>query len=248
MKLAGKHALVTGGARGIGFAIARALIAEGAAVTLAGRHPASLQVAAEKIGAAYAVMDVCDPASVALACANILPVDMLINNAGQAHSAPFLKTDAALWREMMAVNLDGVFYCSQAFLPAMLNQGWGRIVNVASSAGLRGYAYVAAYCAAKHGVVGLTRALAQEVANKGVTVNAVCPGYTETEIITQSIANIVAKTGKTEDQARAKLAADNPQQRLIQPEEVANVVAWLCAPESQAIHGQAIAVAGGEHL
>jgi len=173
-------------------------------------------------------------------------IDMLINNAGQAASAPFLQTDAALWQQMLDVNLSGSFHCIGQVLPAMLEAGWGRIVNIASTAGLKGYSYVAAYCAAKHGVIGLTRALALELATKGVTVNAVCPGYTETGIVETAIANIVAKTGRSPEQAKAALAAANPQQRLVQPDEVAQAVAWLCAPASSAMTGQAIAVAGGE--
>jgi len=157
-----------------------------------------------------------------------------------------MKTDAAHWQQMLAVNLTGTFHCTQAALPAMLEAQWGRIVNVASTAGLVGYRYVSAYVAAKHGVIGLTRALALEVAAKGVTVNAVCPGYTETDIVREAIANIVAKTGRSEDEARAELAAGNPQKRLVQAEEVANAVLWLCLPESAAMNGQAIAVAGGE--
>jgi NAD(P)-dependent dehydrogenase (short-subunit alcohol dehydrogenase family) len=144
------------------------------------------------------------------------------------------------------VNLNGTFHCTQLALPAMLQAGWGRIVNVASTAGLTGYAYVTAYCAAKHGVVGLTRALALEVASKGVTVNAVCPGYTETDIVHDAVANIVSKTGRSAEQARAELAARNPQQRLVQPDEVADAVVWLCLPGSSAMNGQALAVAGGE--
>jgi NAD(P)-dependent dehydrogenase (short-subunit alcohol dehydrogenase family) len=147
---------------------------------------------------------------------------------------------------MLDVNLSGTFHCTQAALPGMLEAQWGRIVNVASTAGLVGYRYVAAYVAAKHGVVGLTRALALEVATKGVTVNAVCPGYTETEIVREAVANIMAKTGRSEEQARAELAAGNPQKRLVQPEEVADAVAWLCQPNAAAMNGQAIAVAGGE--
>jgi NAD(P)-dependent dehydrogenase (short-subunit alcohol dehydrogenase family) len=173
-------------------------------------------------------------------------IAILVNNAGQAASAPFLKTDPALWRRMMAVNLDGTFHCTQASLAGMLATGWGRIINVASTAGLTGYGYVTAYCAAKHGVVGLTRALAVEVATKGVTVNAVCPGFTDTDIVKEAVANIVAKTARTAQQARAELASRNPQKRLVRPEEVANTVAWLCLPGSEAITGQAIAVAGGE--
>jgi NAD(P)-dependent dehydrogenase (short-subunit alcohol dehydrogenase family) len=173
-------------------------------------------------------------------------VDILVNNAGQAASAPFGRTDAALWQRMLDVNLTGAYHCIQATLPGMLDLGWGRIVNVASTAGLTGYRYVAAYCAAKHGLVGLTRALALEVAAQGVTVNAVCPGYTETDIVLAAVANIVRKTGRSEDQARAALAAANPQGRLVQPDEVAHAVAWLCMPGASAMNGQAVAVAGGE--
>jgi NAD(P)-dependent dehydrogenase (short-subunit alcohol dehydrogenase family) len=173
-------------------------------------------------------------------------VDILVNNAGQAASAPFGRTDDALWQRMLDVNLTGAYHCIQAALPGMVDAGWGRIVNVASTAGLTGYRYVAAYCAAKHGLVGLTRALALEVAGRGVTVNAVCPGYTETDIVADAVANIVRTTGRSEEQARAGLAAANPQGRLVRPGEVAHAVAWLCMPGAAAMNGQAIAVAGGE--
>jgi NAD(P)-dependent dehydrogenase (short-subunit alcohol dehydrogenase family) len=254
MALEGKHALVTGGARGIGAACARALLLHGARVTIAGRDAQALAHAVEEMSAlgeiAAQIIDVCDEASVQAGCAAAVArsgrIDILVNNAGQAAPAPFLKTDAAHWQRMLDVNLSGTFHCTQAALPGMLAAGWGRIVNVASTAGLTGYRYVAAYVAAKHGVVGLTRALALEVAAKGVTVNAVCPGYTETEIVREAVANIMAKTGRSEEQARAELAAGNPQQRLVQPEEVANTVAWLCQPGAAAMNGQAIAVAGGE--
>jgi len=232
--LENKHAVVTGGARGIGAAIARVLEQHGARVTILGRNTKPIAA------------DVSDPDAVAQAFASAGRVDILINNAGQAASAPLVKTSLELWRNMMSVNLDGVFHCTRAVLPEMIENGWGRIVNIASTAGLVGYPYVSAYCAAKHGVVGFTRALAREVAAKGVTVNAVCPGFTDTDMVAEAIANITAKTGRTTEQARAELTAHNPQHRLIRPEEVANAVAWLCLPGSESITGQAIAVAGGE--
>jgi 3-hydroxybutyrate dehydrogenase len=252
--LVGKHAVVTGGATGIGFAIAQALLVQGVKVTITGRTETNLQAAVQQLNDAgliqAIVMDVSDSASVSAgftqAVEHFGTVDILINNAGQASSSPFLKTTEAQWQQMLAVNLTGTFLCSQQVLPAMLAQSWGRIVNVASTAGLKGYAYVAAYAAAKHGVIGLTKSLALEVAQKGVTVNAVCPGYTETDIVRDAIANIMAKTGRSEEQARAELAAGNPQKRLIQPEEVADAVLWLCSPASASQNGQAIAVAGGE--
>ena len=245
-ELEGKHAMVTGGARGIGAAIARALLGAGARVTISGRDGAALAEAAQQMGAGFVQMDVALPESVRAAFAQAGPLDILVNNAGQAGSAAFGKTDEALWQRMLDVNLSGTFYCTQAALPAMLEQGWGRIVNVASTAGLAGYRYVAAYCAAKHGVIGMTRALALEVATKGVTVNAVCPGFTDTDIVRDAVANIVARTGRSEAAAIAELAAGNPQQRLVQTEEVANAVLWLCMPQSGAMNGQALAVAGGE--
>jgi NAD(P)-dependent dehydrogenase (short-subunit alcohol dehydrogenase family) len=246
--LTGKHAVVTGASRGIGLAIARALLAEGARVTLMARDPAALETAAAELGAgaAWQQIDVSDAASVAAAFARAGAADILVNNAGQAASAPFMRTEAALWQRMLDVNLTGAYHCIQAALPAMLDAGWGRIVNVASTAGLTGYRYVAAYCAAKHGLVGLTRALALELAAKGVTVNAVCPGFTETDIVQEAVANIVRKTGRSEAQARAELSAANPQGRLVQPDEVAHAVAMLCMPAAVAMNGQAIAVAGGE--
>jgi NAD(P)-dependent dehydrogenase (short-subunit alcohol dehydrogenase family) len=248
-----RHAVVTGAARGIGAAIARALAAEGARLTLMGRRLDALQALARELpgpGHAAVVVDVADAASVQAAFAQARqangPVGILVNNAGQAESAPFGKTTLELWERLLAVNLTGTFLCTQAALPDMLAAQAGRVVNIASTAGQKGYAYVSAYVAAKHGVVGLTRSLALEVAKKGITVNAVCPGYTETDILRDSIANVMAKTGRSEAQARAELAAGNPQGRIVLPEEVAQAVCWLCAPGASAVTGQAVSVSGGE--
>ena len=216
-----------------------------------GRDRARLDAAAATIdGAAAVAVDITDETAVkqafAAARARFGPVDILVNNAGQAESAPFAKTDLALFERMIAVNLTGTFLCAREALPDMVSRGHGRIVNVASTAGQVGYAYVSAYCAAKHGVVGLTRSLALETAKRGVTVNAVCPGYTETDIVRDAVANIVQKTGKSEAEARDALTARNPQGRMVQPAEVADAVLWLVSPGAAAITGQAISVSGGE--
>jgi NAD(P)-dependent dehydrogenase (short-subunit alcohol dehydrogenase family) len=247
-----RHALVTGGGQGIGAAVAQALVAQGMRVTVLGRRLNVVQalVATDPEHVHAVAADVADPVQVASAVsaaeARFGQVDVLVNNAGQALSSPFLKMDMALWQQMLSVNLTGTMVCTQAVLPGMLQRGWGRIVNVASTAGQIGYAYVSAYCAAKHGVIGLTRSLALETAAKGVTVNAVCPGYTETDIVRDSIERVVAKTGRTYEQARAEFVKSNPQGRLVQPEEVANAVAWLCGEGSHAVTGQSISVSGGE--
>jgi NAD(P)-dependent dehydrogenase (short-subunit alcohol dehydrogenase family) len=249
--LDGRHAVVTGGGRGIGAAIATALASAGARLTLMGRNEAQLKKKAAALPVGQAVRcDVSEEASVAAAFAEATrafgPVAILINNAGAADSAPFVRTSLELFRRLLDVNLIGTFLCSRAALPDMLEAGFGRIVNIASTAGLKGAAYVSAYCAAKHGVIGLTRALALETAPKGITVNAVCPSYTDTDMARRAIANIVAKTGRSAAEAEAALVEKNPQGRLIRPEEVAASVLWLCQPDAEAITGQAIAIAGGE--
>lgn len=254
--LTGQHALITGATRGIGAAIADTLGRLGADLTLIGRDRGALDERAGHIAAECGVKvhvetaDVSDEQGVGKAfeatAAAIGPVSILVNNAGSGKSAPFHKMERELWDSMIAVNLTGTFICTQAALPAMLDAGAGRIINIASTAGLIGYGYVSAYCAAKHAVVGLTRSLALETAKKGVTVNAVCPGYTETDLVRDTIDNIVKKTGRSVEDATAELAASNPQGRLVQPWEVAETVGWLALPASASITGQSIPVAGGE--
>ena len=251
--LSGQHALVTGASRGIGAVVATALAAEGARVSLLARDAQSLARLAGQLGndrALPVAADVTDGASVrgafAAARARFGPVHILINNAGQAASAKFTETDEALWQRIMAVNLTGTYLCAHAAVTDMLELKYGRIVNIASIAGLRGAAYISAYVASKHAVIGLTRALALEYATRNITVNAVCPGYVDTDIVKQAVATIRNKTGRSESEALAALVATNPQQRLITPEEVANAVLWLCRPGSQSITGQSLIISGGE--
>lgn len=252
------HAVVTGGGRGIGAAIAEALARLGASVSLIGRNAEALQVTADRIAKDYGVKvasataDVADETAVQKAISKVRDVlgapTILVNNAGVAVSAPFLKSDAVFWRNVLDIDLMGSVYCTQAVLPAMLETKWGRVINIASTAGVTGYAYVTTYCAAKHGMIGLTRALAIETARTGVTVNAVCPGYADTEMTSQTIANIIKKTGRSREDALASLVTHNPQGRLIQPSEVADAVVWLCGDNAASVTGQSIAVAGGEVL
>ena len=250
-QLSGKHAVVTGGGTGIGAAIADELDKLGVALTLMGRRVEPLEEKCKVLGNASAVSaDVTDEESVTRAferaTASHGPVSILVSNAGAAQSMPISKTSLDTWRNMLDVNLTGVFLCAKAYLEQAQTDQYGRIISVASTAGLTGYPYVAAYCAAKHGVVGFTRSLALELACTRVTVNAVCPGYTETDLISGAVDNIVSKTGRSREQALQQFVKTNPQGRLVSPLEVANTVAWLCLPGSQAINGQSIAIAGGE--
>jgi NAD(P)-dependent dehydrogenase (short-subunit alcohol dehydrogenase family) len=253
--LKGKHAVVTGAGRGIGMAIAKELAALGADVTLMGRNAAPLKQLAEALRSISAVR--CEPATCDVSDADSVKhafdaakktlgdPHVLVNNAGQAEAARFLHMSREIWDSMIAVNLTGTMLCTQQVLPAMAAARSGRIINIASTAGLKGYSTISAYCASKHGVIGLTRALAAEFVKTGVTINAVCPGYTDTDMTTVGVKKLM-EAGKSEEEARHLITRTIPRGSLITPEEVADAVAWLCSPGASAITGQAIAVSAGE--
>lgn len=250
-RLSGRHALVTGGGRGIGLAIAAALRGAGAKVTVLGRDMDALEKAVADGRADHAVSaDVTSEEGLAQAVSQAAtalgPIDILVANAGAAESSPFLETHNAAFRRMLDINLMGTVNATRAVLPAMTGRGFGRIVAIASTAALKGYPYVSAYVAAKHATLGFVRALALENARTGITVNAVCPGFTDTDLVTHSIETIMAKTGRSREEALRDLVRNNPQKRLVQPDEVADAVLWLCGDAAASVTGQAIAVAGGE--
>ena len=242
-----KHAVITGGGTGIGAGIARAFDAAGIRTTLVCRTRSALEKVCESLSNAdYRVLDITDSHAVVGAFQEIDAVDVLVNNAGIAPSMPFTKLDIVTWRDTFAVNVDGAFYCTQAVLPGMLERGFGRVINIASTAAQKGYGYVASYCASKHAMLGLTRALAAEYARSPVTFNAVCPGFANTEMLQVSVKNIMEKTGRSEDEAREALFSNNPQQRFIEPEEVGATAVWLASELAGSVTGQAISVSGGE--
>lgn len=251
-----RHAIVTGGGRGIGAAIATELARRGATVTIMGRDLDALRDTAHETSAAHGVevsavaCDVTDEESVRAAFAAAQQEHggayVLINNAGQSEGRPFLDTTRDLWERMLAVNLTGAYLCTQQVVAGMLRAGAGRIVNIASTSGLKGYRNITAYCASKHGLVGFTRALAAETARAGVTVNAVCPAYTDTAMTARAVHNVVRDMDRTEAEARALIARSVPRGSLIQPVEVASAVAWLCSPHATGISGQAVTIAGGD--
>jgi NAD(P)-dependent dehydrogenase (short-subunit alcohol dehydrogenase family) len=243
--LAGKRALVTGGGRGIGAAIARALAGAGARVLVWGRTKPDLDAVATEIGGVAMRVDLADRKATDEALASTGHVDVLVNNAGAAESAPLARTDDAMWDRLLELDVTAAFRITRALAPAMIKAGFGRIINIASNAGVSGYAYSAAYCAAKHAMVGMTRALAIDLARTGVTINALCPGWVETQLAEEAVARIAAKTGRSLDEARTQLAQMSPQHRMITPEEVAHAALMLCGHGARGIHGQTIVIDGG---
>ncbi len=252
MSLAEKTALVTGGGRGIGRAIAERLHADGARVVVTGRNRERLDEVAAAVGGEAVPMDMADRASIAAGLEAIAErvgrVDILVNNAGIAPGAPLHRVTDEIWDQVMAINATGPFLLCRALIPAMAKAGWGRVVNVASIAGLTGQAYTLPYCASKHAVIGMTRALAAELGPTGVTINAVCPGWVATDMATDAIDRIAATTKRSADEARATLESVSPQRRLVEASEVAHLVASLCAEEARGVHGQAIPIDGGTVL
>ena len=251
MWLDGRTALVTGGGRGIGAAVARRLAGAGAHVVLWGRTAAELDAVAAEVGGVAIVCDLADRAATdrALArTAEVGTIDILVNNAGLALSAPLARITDEDWDRLLEVNSTAAFRLCRALVPAMVERGWGRVINLASNAGVSGYRYTAAYCASKHAMVGMTRALAVELATTGVTVNAVCPGWVATRMVSEAVARIAGKTGRSQEQARTALAEMSPQHRILSADEVAAMVEYLCRDEAQAVHGQAMLIDGGQVL
>ena len=246
-----RHVLVTGAGTGIDEAVSRQLHTDGYRVSLVGRRPEPLAALSASLGEnAYAITgDVTDRSSISSAFTSARErfgsIEILVNSAGMAPTAPFHRVDFADWQRTMDVNVNGVFHCSQIALEDMLGAGWGRIINIASVASLRGFPYVSGYCTSKHAVLGMTRALALEVAMQGVTVNAICPGYVDTDIVRAAISEIVAKTGRTEEDAMRHFTESNPQGRLVEASEVASAVSWLCSDGAASVTGQAVAIDGG---
>lgn len=244
MKASSTHALITGGGSGIGLSIARLLVARGYKVTVSGRDEAKLA----KTGLRYVVMDVCDRASIEAGMKQVGQCDIFIANAGSASTAPALKTPMDAWDTMLEANLTSVFHCAQIAVPPMIERGWGRFIAVASTASVKGYAYSAAYAAAKHGVLGWVRSLAIEIAKSGVTANAVCPGFTDTPLIANAVSSVEERTGLTRKDVIAQFVAGNPMKRLVDPDEVAEAVTYLCSAGANAVNGQSIIIDGGETI
>ncbi len=246
--LAGKLALVTGGGRGIGAAIARKLAGAGARVVVCGRNQADLDAIAKEITGVAIKLDLMDRAATDEVLASVGHVDVLVNNAGAAESASLEKTSDALWDRIMELDATAPFRVARALVPGMVKSGWGRVINIASNAGVSGYGYTAAYCAAKHAMVGFTRALAIDLARTGVTINALCPGWVETQMVEEAVTRIASKTGRSVDEARTSLASMSPQKRMIEPAEVAHAALMLCDHAARGIHGQTIVIDGGAVL